>query len=124
MWDPERDTPEYKAWALAVKRRDGWHCQVCFRIHKPPEQTIVAHHLNSFNLFINQRLMQKNGISLCNKCHDLFHSLYQRGNNTWVQFEEFKKLVKLLEKLAVEASQGEPPLLESSANPLQELHKP
>lgn len=48
-----------------------------------------AHHLDGYNWCIDKRTSVDNGITLCKKCHNEFHNIYGRGNNTENQFKEF-----------------------------------
>ena len=88
------EDPDYLEWAKQVKERDNYHCQLCsqgFQLH--------SHHLNGWNLFIDQRYDIDNGITLCRQCHDHFHLMFQKGGNTKYQFEQFRQIYKLFEKI-------------------------
>ncbi len=50
---------------------------------------LVAHHIESYNSNKDLRTTLENGITLCVDCHDKFHHIYGRGNNTREQFDEF-----------------------------------
>lgn len=80
--------PEYREWVLAVFRRDGFTCQLC---GSTENNTLVAHHLNGYDKFMEQRTVVDNGITLCQDCHKRFHGEYGYGGNTKEQFNEFKK---------------------------------
>lgn len=85
---------EYLSWAKNIKIRDGYRCQVCSkrggRIH--------AHHMNAWSYFIEQRYDLKNGVTLCTFCHDKFHSIFGKGENTIFQFVQFKKMFSLVKE--------------------------
>lgn len=91
--DEERMTNRYqlygeniKNWRTQIFIRDQKICQVC---HKK-ERKLNAHHLNGWAWAKDQRFDLENGITLCENCHKLFHSIYGRGKNTREQYEEFK----------------------------------
>lgn len=84
----ERATYEYRSWRKKVLERDKNTCQICHKNHT--ETTIVAHHLNSWSEFVEQRYDIENGITLCKGCHKEFHSKYGIKHNTVSQFIEFK----------------------------------
>lgn len=77
--------PEYFIFLRNVLARDNNTCQCC-GLHGNKMQ---VHHLNGYNWDIEHRLDVKNGITLCKKCHENFHVVYGRGNNTKEQFEEW-----------------------------------
>lgn len=65
--DKIRRSKEYNLWRNAVYRRDHFHCQIC---GKHCEQNdIVAHHINSFSIYPDQRFLVENGITFCRSCH-------------------------------------------------------
>lgn len=87
-----RKYQEYDVFIRKVLIRDNYTCQCCG--HKNTDLEI--HHLNGYNWYIEGRVDVKNGITLCQKCHYSFHSIYGRGNNTKEQFEEwYGKTVEL-----------------------------
>lgn len=59
-----------------------------------------SHHINSYDVFINERFELNNGITLCQKCHDKFHTIYGHGKNTKFQFNEFVKVAHILKNIA------------------------
>ena len=81
-------------WARNVKERDNYTCQICraigVRLH--------SHHLNSYDIFVDQRYILDNGITLCSVCHEKFHVIFGKGSNTKFQFEQFKKSRELILK--------------------------
>ena len=86
-WDKEhRKYSDYYKWRRQVYERDNYTCQCC-RNNK--SGTLNAHHLNGYNWDKENRTDVLNGITLCESCHDEFHSIYGKGNNTIEQFREF-----------------------------------
>ena len=90
-----RETPEYKQWLRSVFKRDNYTCQCCgardgcgHTVH------LRGHHIKSFALYENERFDIDNGITLCDKCHDVkfdgsFHNIYGTHDNTSEQLQEF-----------------------------------
>lgn len=73
----------YGLWRKRVYERDNYTCQCC---GKQSEGDIVAHHLDAYSWCKEKRTDVNNGITLCESCHNEFHSIYGRGNNTKEQF--------------------------------------
>lgn len=80
-----RKSEEYQEWRREVYKRDNYICQCCGAKHK----RVNAHHLNGFNWCIKDRIRVSNGITLCDDCHNHFHSIFGRGNNTKEQFDKY-----------------------------------
>lgn len=80
-------------WAKEVKMRDHYTCVVCGRrgLH------LESHHLNAWSSFPDERYDLDNGITLCKDHHDMFHEIYGKGENTKEQFEEFSKMMELMQ---------------------------
>lgn len=96
-WNPNRTHEKRKAerklgingeWTRDVLLSDNYTCQCCNRVGG----NLVAHHIDGFNWCVEKRTDIKNGATLCEKCHKLFHSIYKYGNNTKQQYEEFLKV--------------------------------
>jgi|SRR5690606_6599565 len=93
--DSRENDQEFIRWAREVKARDQYTCQLCDR-HGVP---LHSHHINSWDAYIDQRYDIDNGITLCTRCHDLFHKTYGFGNNNEQQFEEFTLLIESFKKI-------------------------
>lgn len=87
-----RQYPEYNKFIKSVLSRDNYTCQCCGYKNN---NTLEVHHLNGYNWDKENRTNVTNGITLCENCHDAFHSKYGKGNNTKEQFEEWLGVVKL-----------------------------
>ena len=62
-----RNTPEYKAWRVAVFKRDDYTCQMCGEKGKQ----LQADHIKKYADFPELRLELSNGRTLCVPCHKL-----------------------------------------------------
>ena len=80
--------PKYHDFVLKVLSRDNYTCRCC-ETKIDAEVGCGVHHLNGYNWDKEHRYDETNGITLCKNCHDNFHSIYGRGNNTREQFEEW-----------------------------------
>lgn len=90
-----RETPEYMQWLRNVFKRDAYTCQCCgakngkgYTVH------LRGHHILPFSTYEEGRLSVDNGITMCDKCHDVkyngsFHNIYGTHNNTPEQLEEY-----------------------------------
>lgn len=84
--ESRRNIPDYQEFIKEVYKRDNYTCQRC---GDNKGGNLVAHHLNGYDTFKEQRTDVNNGVTLCNVCHKEFHSLYGYGNNTKEQYEEW-----------------------------------
>jgi hypothetical protein len=87
-----RDTHQHEEWRNLVLRRDGWKC-VCCKNSKSKENRLHAHHLCNYKDFPEDRFDVKNGVTLCSKCHKLFHGIYGQQGATLEHFQEFSKSI-------------------------------
>jgi len=88
-WEPRcRQTKADRAWARAVKKRDGQICQICFS----PSKKLHAHHIESYARNPELRTKLSNGITLCVNCHYALHSRYGQTTATRADLEEFTRL--------------------------------
>ena len=94
--DDRLKDPKFIKWANEIRERDNYSCQICFKRGSKTN----AHHLNSWDSFPEERYDIKNGILLCVVHHEQFHNIYGFGNNTKYQFEEFKKFLEKIKKIA------------------------
>lgn len=82
-----RDLRENVVFRKSVFERDNYTCTICGQRNG----NHVAHHLNGWNKFPEERFLTDNGVTLCEVCHKKFHSQFGYGNNTKEQFEEYTK---------------------------------
>jgi len=80
-----RNSIDFRLWREAVFARDNWICQKC----KQRGEYLHPHHIKNFAQFVELRFAIDNGITLCKKCHKLFHKRYGKMNNTRKQLEKF-----------------------------------
>ncbi len=85
-----RSSIEIRLWREAVFARDAWTCQKCGSMSEKGKAIYLhSHHIKNFAEYPELRFAIDNGITFCKKCHDLFHKIYGRRNNTKEQLEEF-----------------------------------
>lgn len=75
----------YKKWRTKVYKKDNYLCQKCFQKGK----YLNAHHIESWASNRDLRLIQSNGITLCQDCHIKFHQKYGYNNNNRQQLNKF-----------------------------------
>lgn len=91
----ERSTYEYRHWRKNVFERDGYVCQCCGDTNGFGHRVdLVAHHIMNWKDNVDLRYDVDNGVTLCEKCHLMFHSKYGKRNNTFEQLKEFLNLDK------------------------------
>lgn len=84
--------PAYRDWRIKIYERDKYRCDCCGK-----RGWINAHHLNGWNWCYAGRFDVDNGVTLCagrNGCHNKFHKMFGRGNNTKSQYLQFKRMKK------------------------------
>lgn len=80
-----RNIDGYKEFIKDTLKRDNYTCQYCGQISRD----LNVHHLNSYHWDKENRTNINNGITLCSTCHNDFHNIYGRKNNTKEQFYEY-----------------------------------
>ena len=78
-----RQSAKGKAWTYDILSKANFTCVKC----QERGGTLHAHHLNGFNSHPEQRFDLDNGACLCHDCHEEFHEVYGKGDNTKEQFE-------------------------------------
>lgn len=79
-----RDNKENREFVQRVLNRDHYTCKIC-----GCNNNLHVHHLNGYNWCVSERTSDNNGVTLCDNCHNSFHSRFGHGNNTKEQFEEW-----------------------------------
>lgn len=89
----ERATKEYKDWRKSIYLRDDYTCQCCGdRSCTGHHVELHAHHKYNWEDYKEKRYDITNGITLCDKCHYEFHSMYGKHNNNPEQIDKFIEL--------------------------------
>ena len=87
----ERATHEYHIWRTAVFERDHYTCASCGDHNGVGRGKLElhAHHISNWNDNKESRYDVNNGVTLCDKCHYRFHSIYGKRDNTLEQLQQF-----------------------------------
>ncbi|WP_340002075.1 hypothetical protein [Oceanobacillus sp. FSL K6-0127] len=85
---------EYVHWRSKVYQRDKYTCQCCY---DDTGGNLVAHHLDGYHWCVERRTDVENGVTMCERCHDIFHNRYGYRNNTEKQFILFLESEKTLQ---------------------------
>lgn len=99
VYDRAQD-PKFIAWSKKVKQKDDFQCQICFK----ENVYLESHHLKNFADYPLERFNVDNGVCLCKTHHIQFHNLFGKSFNTPQQFDQFKKIFKLLKNVALKSS--------------------
>lgn len=78
------------SWKTSVRKRCKYTCVVS--LEKQNQKGFVCHHLNSFDVDVDQRYLVENGVYLKRNIHKQFHDVYGYGKNNEFQFAEFCQL--------------------------------
>lgn len=82
----DRKYIEYYEWRKQVYERDNYTCQCC---KDNKGGNLVAHHILNYSEHEELKIDINNGITLCKKCHKLFHDIYGYTKNNGEQLYEF-----------------------------------
>jgi len=85
-----RSSKEYKLWRVSVIRRDS-KCVVCNSL-----QNREAHHKNHSMYFVDERYNLDNGITLCKKCHSIFHNDYKKSFREKCTKDDLNNFIKII----------------------------
>ena len=86
----ERGTYDYQVWRNDVFARDMYTCQKCGDRNGNGHSVILhVHHILNWRDNEDDRYNVDNGITLCEKCHAQFHSIFGKRYNTADQMESF-----------------------------------
>lgn len=90
----QRFSPKYSSWREAVFKRDDHTCQCC----KGRGGKLIAHHMNGFANFPEQRFDVNNGLTLCESCHNKLHSVLG-GKNKSCTRKQCERAILTLKKV-------------------------
>lgn len=94
----ERATKEYSDWRKSVFIRDRYSCQCCGAKSMVGRHVqLCAHHIFNWKDYEELRYSIDNGITLCQKCHNAFHSLFGKRSNNQQQLNQFLQIKKYAE---------------------------
>lgn len=79
----------YQEWRELVLANSNFRCVIC-----DTTKNLQAHHIESYHANPHLRLDPDNGVTLCKRCHDDFHSLFGWRNNTDGQWRTYYSIKK------------------------------
>ena len=92
----ERSSKQYREWREKIIEMDNFLCQKC-NDYFGNMKGLEAHHIYNFSEYPNLWYDLNNGITLCKKCHKLFHKIYGHKYNNRYQLEEFLRVNQYVE---------------------------
>lgn len=81
-----RSMEGYYSWRMSVYKRDKYTCQICGERDK----RVNAHHIEGYGSNPELRTEVSNGVTLCDDCHWLYHSIYGVNGATKENYKEFQ----------------------------------
>lgn len=86
--ETDKERAKFKGYRLNIRclQRSKYTCDISNR----KGGKLVAHHLNSWDSFPEERFSEDNLVCISEELHKEFHSIYGYGNNTKDQYNEFK----------------------------------
>lgn len=86
----ERFTYDYRKWRDSIFAKNLYTCQCCgLKSGNGKTIKLNAHHIKNWKDNPNDRYDVDNGITLCESCHNKFHSEFGKKNNTKEQLQSF-----------------------------------
>ena len=82
----------YYKWRKLVLKRDKKTCQVCGK-----KINLQVHHLFDRTHYPDKKFKVDNGITLCSKCHRVFHTEYKKhfkDKCTKYDFDNFLRIIE------------------------------
>ena len=76
----------YNEWRRNCFERDNYTCQNC---NDATGGNLIAHHIFNYSEHSHLQTDINNSITLCEKCHKLFHNTYGYKKNSNLQLQEF-----------------------------------
>jgi hypothetical protein len=74
-------------WRKLIFIRDNYTCKCCGQYGGK----LNVHHIYNWSSYFHMRFMLSNGITLCNRCHNLYHKEYGKMENNISQLLNFIK---------------------------------
>lgn len=84
--------PKLPKWRKAVFKRDNYTCQCC----KLRGGKLSAHHIYAWKTHKHLRYTVSNGITLCTKCHIMYHRLFGFKNSTRKKLSAFLRKTRFI----------------------------
>lgn len=78
---------DYSSWRKQIYKKNNYQCVKC----GGGSGKLNAHHIFNWRDFPEKRFDIDNGITLCKKCHILFHKLFGNKKNTNIELDLFIK---------------------------------
>lgn len=89
---------EHSSWAMEVKKRDNFECQIC----GARGVKLESHHKNAWSKYPEERYSISNGVTLCQYHHRKFHDIFGSHCDQY-QFKQYKQMYEVLKKIAYES---------------------
>ena len=109
--DDGRNNAEYNIWRQQVLARDNYTCQCCGDTKYPH-----VHHIFNYKHYDGLRTDVDNGITLCQWCHNKYHSHYGKESNPVTLMEFLKRFGGVILKTSIRFEKENPNINYSREN--------